>query len=151
VGVVAAGAQREAAENYARYLAGPSTSNRIRSDREFPMLATRNAQLGQGIADPRSAPGVDPRGWAVAVGSTMNAVRVVVGLRIPGASGYLSDLSAGRLAALGGAAPEKALANVAERWDARTEALGRERQLWHYRRSLNNLVTTPEPPARPSK
>ena len=30
----------------------------------------------------------------------------------------------------------------------RTKALGQERQTWHHRRSLNGLITTPEPPAR---
>jgi multiple sugar transport system substrate-binding protein len=37
---------------------------------------------------------------------------------------------------------------VAEAWTERTKALGQARQTWHYRRSLNSLVTLPEPPER---
>ena len=68
------------------------------------------------------------------------------GLRIPGADGYLSDLAKGRVAAAGGEAPEKALEAVAKAWTERTKAAGPKRQLWHYRRSLNSLVTLPQPP-----
>jgi multiple sugar transport system substrate-binding protein len=37
---------------------------------------------------------------------------------------------------------------VAAAWTERTKTLGPKRQLWHYRRSLNNLATLPQPPAR---
>ena len=123
-------------------------TNRLRADRAFPMLATRTPQLGQGLPDPRSAPGVEARGWSDAVDRTIQAVRVVVGLRIPGADGYLADLTKGRVAAVGGQPAEEALKGVADAWDARTKALGPTRQVWHYRRSLDRLVTTPEPPPR---
>jgi len=59
---------------------------------------------------------------------------------------YLDDLAKGRLSALGGTDPESALQEVARAWEARTDALGRQRQLWHYRRSLNTLATLPDPP-----
>jgi multiple sugar transport system substrate-binding protein len=40
------------------------------------------------------------------------------------------------------------LQKVAHSWSERTKRLGAKRQLWHYRRSLNTLITTPEPPPR---
>ena len=79
----------------------------------------------------------------------MMAPRVVPGLRIPEAEGYFADLARGRAAAASGSPAEEALKAVAEAWTARTKTLGVERQLWHYRRSLNSLVTMPKPPARP--
>ena len=49
-----------------------------------PMLPVRSSQLAQGMANPRSAPGVEPRTWADAVARTLNAERVVPGYRIMG-------------------------------------------------------------------
>ncbi len=148
VGVAASTQHREAAIDLAKYLAGPDVSSRLRAERAFPMLATRTPQLAAGLPDPKSAPGVEPRSWSDAVDRTLQAVRVVVGLRIPGAEGYLSDLTKGRVAAADGQPAEAALKGVADAWDARTKALGPKRQLWHYRRSLVRLVTAPEPPPR---
>lgn len=148
VGVVASSSHRDAAIDLAKYLAGPDVTDRLRADRGFPMLATRGPQLGRGMADPKSAPGVDPRGWSDAVDRTIQAARAVVGLRVPGADGYLADLAKGRAAAADGQPAEAALAGVADAWAARTKALGPSRQVWHYRRSLNRLVTAPEPPPR---
>lgn len=149
VAASATGAQREAALDLAKYLINPETSNRVRSDRNFPMLPVRAAQLGQGLPDPRSAPGVESREWSEAVNATLLAPRVVPGLRIPGADGYLADLAKGRVAALGGEPASSALKRVADAWSGRTKTLGAARQLWHYRRSLNhNLVTSPRPPDR---
>ncbi len=82
----------------------------------------------------------------MAVSDTLRLERVVPGLRVHGAADYLADLSKGRLAALGGEGPEKALHAAAQAQSQRTEALGPKRQLWHYRRSLNKLVTMPTPP-----
>ncbi len=140
-----AGTQLEAAIDFAKHLSNPENSNRIRADRAFPMLPFRTAQMGQGLPDPTSAPDVDTRLWAEAVGR-MFAERPVVGLRIPGADGYLADLAKGRAAALSGTAPQAALADVARAWTERTRARGPKRQLWHYRRSLNLRATTPRPP-----
>jgi multiple sugar transport system substrate-binding protein len=148
VAASAKGIQREAALDFVKYLISPETSNRVRSDRDFPMLPVRGAQVGQGLLDPRSAPGVEPRAWSEAVNSTFVALRVVPGLRIPQADGYLAELAEGRVRAVKGEPAEKALLAVASAWAARTKALGRDRQLWHYRRSLNRLVTTPRPPER---
>lgn len=148
VGVVASTSNREAAIDLARYLAGPDVTNRLRSDRAFPMLATRNTQLGQGLGDPRSAPDVEVRPWSDAVSRTINAERVIVGPRIPDAEGYLADLSKGRIAATNGEPAEAALKTVADAWTTRTKAHGLARQTWHYRRSLNRFVTAPEPPPR---
>jgi multiple sugar transport system substrate-binding protein len=148
VGVVATSPRREAALDFARHLAGPDSTNRLRAERGFPMLAVRSTQLAQGLTNPRSAPGVEPRGWSDAVSRTLNAARVAPGLRIPGATDYLADLAKARVAASEGEAPEKALADLARAWSDRTRGLGQARQTWHHRRSLNGLVTPPEPPAR---
>ena len=55
----AAGKQRDAAIDFARYLISPETARRVRADRAFPMLPVRSALLGQGPPDPRAALGVD--------------------------------------------------------------------------------------------
>jgi multiple sugar transport system substrate-binding protein len=141
-----AGTQLEAALDFAKYLAGPENSNRIRGERAFAMLPVRTSQMGQGLPDPISAPDVDSRLWSDAVSRTLLAERVVPGLRIHGAEGYMSDLAKGRVAAAGGEAVEKALSGVAQAWAERTKAVGPTRQLWHYRRSLNSLATLPQPP-----
>ena len=148
VGVVATSPRREAALDFAKHLAGPESTNRLRAERGFPMLAVRSTQLAEGMKNPRSAPGVEPRGWADAVSKTLNAVRVAPGLRIPGAAGYLADLARARVAASEGESPDKALEGLAKAWSDRTKGLGPARQTWHHRRSLNGLVTPPEPPAR---
>jgi multiple sugar transport system substrate-binding protein len=133
------GKTRDAAIDFARYLISPETANRLRADRAFPMLAARSGLLGQGPPDPRAALGVDVRRWSDAVNQTLVARRVIPGLRIPQAEGYLGDLSRQRRAALGEErmSAEAALKEAARAWAARTEALGAERQAWHYRRSLN--------------
>ena len=143
------GRQREAAIDFLKYLTNPETSNRVRADRAFPMLPVRASQVSMGLTDPRSAPGVEPRLWTEAVGATLLALRVVPGLRIPHTDGYLADLSEGRVAAVKGEPAEAALEKVAAAWVARTKALGTDRQIWHYRRSLNRLLTAPRPPDRP--
>jgi multiple sugar transport system substrate-binding protein len=148
VGVVATSPRRQAALDFAKHLAGPESTNRLRAERGFPMLAVRSTQLAQGLTNPRSAPGVEPRGWSDAVSRTLNAPRVAPGLRLPGATDYLADLARARVAASEGEAPEKALADLARAWSDRTKGFGPARQTWHHRRSLNGLVTPPEPPAR---
>jgi multiple sugar transport system substrate-binding protein len=147
VGVVASTAHRDAAIDLAKYLAGPDVTNRLRSDPAFPMLPVRGPQIAQGL-DTRTARGVEARGWSDAVSRTVQAARVVVGLRVPEAEGYIADLSKARVAAVNGRPAEEALKGVADSWDARTKSLGAERQSWHYRRSLNRFVTLPEPPPR---
>jgi multiple sugar transport system substrate-binding protein len=142
------GRERDAALDFVRYLINPETSNRVRSDRDFRMLPVRASQVAQGLLDPRSAPGVESPQWSEAVDKTFVARRIVPGLRIPGANGYLDDLSKGRAAAAKGEPAESALRHVSEAWAARTRALGPDRQLWHYRRSLNSLVTSSQPPER---
>jgi multiple sugar transport system substrate-binding protein len=144
----AQGPTREAALDLALFLAGPDTTNRLRSDRIAPQLATRNSQLRQGLPNPRSAPGVDARQWAEAVEKTLRAPKVLPGLRIHDAAGYLSDLTKGRLGALAGKPADQALQEVSAAWEHRTDLLGRARQVWHYRRTLNTLETAAEPPAR---
>jgi multiple sugar transport system substrate-binding protein len=140
------GSQRDAAVDFAKYLAGPESSIQVRADRAFPMLPFRSSQMGLGLPDPTSAPDVDFRLWSAAVTRTLLAERVVLGLRIPGSGGYLEDLAGGTERALGGEPPQQALEGVARAWTARTQARGPKRQQWHYRRSLNLRAMSPEPP-----
>ena len=142
------GQQLEAALDLARYLASPENANRLRAEAAFPMLPVRSSQMGQGLPEPTSAPDVDSRQWSDAISRTLMAGRVVPGLRIPAAGGYLGDLARARVAVLGGKDAEAALREVAQAWAARTKAQGPQRQLWHYRRSLNTLATLPQPPER---
>jgi multiple sugar transport system substrate-binding protein len=140
------GLQLDAALDLARYLAGPENANRLRAEATFPMLPVRSSQMSHGLPDPTSAPDVDSRQWSDTVSRTLLAGQVVPGLRIPEAAGYLEDLARARVAALDGKDPEAALRDVSQAWSARTKALGTQRQLWHYRRSLNSLATLPQPP-----
>jgi multiple sugar transport system substrate-binding protein len=141
-----AGPQRDAALDLARYLASPENVIRLRAEATFPMLPVRSSQMALGLPDPISAPDVDSRQWTDAISQTLMAARVVPGLRIPDAAGYLQDLARARSAALEGKDPEAALREVSQAWAARNKALGNKRQLWHYRRSLNSLATLPQPP-----
>ncbi len=87
------------------------------------MLPVRSSQMGLGLPDPTAAPDVDSHAWTEAVGKTLLAERVVPGLRIFGALGYLSDLAQGRMAAVGGQAPAQAAPGSRqslERSDGRT-------------------------------
>jgi multiple sugar transport system substrate-binding protein len=142
--------QRDAAIDFARYLISPDTARRTAADHAFPILPVRSPLLSSGPPDARAALGVDARQWSDAVNQTLIARRVIPGLRIPQAEGYLTDLSRQRVAALGDEhqPAESALKEIANAWARRTEELGGARQTWHYRRSLNALVTTPEPPER---
>jgi multiple sugar transport system substrate-binding protein len=142
------GTRLDAAIDFARFLADPENSNRVRSERSFAMLPTRISQMGQGMPDPTSAPDVDVRLWSDAVSRTLMAAKVVPGLRIPEAGGYLADLTLGRLAAMSGTPVEEALDEVVARWNKRTAALGVKHQTWHYRRSLNSLATVPDAPPK---
>jgi multiple sugar transport system substrate-binding protein len=142
------GARRDAALDLAIYLSGPDNAGRLGGERSFPMLPVRISQMGKGLPDPTSAPDVDPRQWSDAVSRTLMAERVIPGLRIPEAAAYMSDLSHARTSVLAGTDPEAALHELASSWSARTQTLGIQRQLWHYRRSLNSLATVPQPPVR---
>ena len=148
VSATAAGREREAAIDFVKYLINAETSNRLRADRDLPMLPVRSSQLGQGLIDPRSTPGVESRDWSEAVNKTLVALRVLPGLRIPQADAYLADLAKGRVEAVQGKPADAALKEAAQAWSGRTKALGTARQLWHYRRSLNSLVTLSKPPSR---
>ncbi len=148
VGVTAKTKQKGAAEAFARFLAEPESTNRLRAERDFPMLAVRTSQLTQGMTNPRSAPGVEARSWADAVTRTLSAEKVVLGLRIPGATSYHADLSTARVAAVNGQSPAEALQTLTDAWAKRTQSLQLPRQTWHHRRSLIGPTTAPEPPAR---
>lgn len=149
VSASASSESREAAIDFAKYLISPEISSRIRSDRSFPMLPIRGKLVLQGPPDPAATPGIDGRQWADAVSRTLLAAKVIAGLRIPEAEGYLEDLSKGRLAAVGGTPAKSALETVEKAWTERTKRLGDKRQLWYYRRSISNsLATLPQPPDR---
>ena len=149
VGVSASSDAPEAASDLARYLVEPETASRLRADGRVPMLPVRSSLIAMGPPGSMTAPGVSRRDWSDAVARTLLADRVVVGLRIPGAADYLADLDAARASAASGEiGAEAALRSAADAWRARSEALGVDRQRWHYRSSLNSLVTDPTPPPR---
>ena len=152
VGVAArpTGKQRDAAIDFARYLVSPETASRVRADRDFPMLPVRSSQLGQGPPDPRAAPGVDARQWSDAVSQTLIAAPGRPRPADPARPTATSPTSArGRVAAVAGEPAEPCPARRSPRpgpsGPRRSAPSGR---LWHYRRSLNTLVTAPEPPER---
>ncbi|SIO58729.1 multiple sugar transport system substrate-binding protein [Singulisphaera sp. GP187] len=148
ISAAAKGPKREAALDFAKYLISPEIASRVRADPDFPMLAVRPALLSQGPPDSRASLGVDARQWSDAVIQTLADSRVIPGLRIPDAEGYLADLAKGRAAVVRGEPAETALQAVASAWTERTKQRGVKRQLWHYRRSLNSaLATAPKPPA----
>lgn len=140
------GTTRKAALDLVRTLAGPEFSRQVISESAMPMLPTRNAQLSSGLPNPKSAAGVDSTAWGIAVARTVTAPRIVPGLRIPGTSEYLAALTKARLSALAGAPAESALADAVKTWGEISKSRGVDRQLWHYRRSLNRLVTDADPP-----
>ncbi len=146
----ASAASRAAAMDLVLFLSGADTAGHLLADRQFPLLPVRSSLLGGGLPDPRSAPGVDARGWGRALAETLTAVRAVPDLRIPEAEGYMVELASGiAKAASGEATAESALKGVEAQWNTRTARLGVDRQLWHYRRSLNRRTLQSEPPARP--
>lgn len=148
VGITPRGSEtnRKAALDLVKSLGGPETARSLLIEPSYPLLPVRNTQLSAGLPDPRSALGVDVRAWGIAVAQTLTAPRTVIGLRIPQSDEYLAAIAKARKSAMAGTAPESALAEAASTWNALTEKLGRDRQLWHYRRSLNKLITEPEPP-----
>lgn len=143
--------RREAAIDFIKYLIEPTTAQRVASDRALPMLPVRSSLVDAGLPDPTMAPGVDGRAWAKAVSATLSAPRVVVGLRIPGAGAYLDALGKARTDALAGTPAADALQAAAGTFDAITKDRGAERQLWHYQRSLNAIVTLDQPPSSARK
>lgn len=145
VSASATGARREAALDLVKYLCVPETSQRLLADRSLAMSPTRAEQMGRG---PRLAAGVDPRSWGDALRRSLAGPRVVAGLRMPGAAGYMADLGKARAAAAGGTDAEAALKGVAAAWSRRVDAYGRRRALWHYRRGLVAPPTSPTPPPR---
>ena len=145
VSASATGVRREAALDLAKYLCVPETSARLLADRSVGMSPTRLDQMDRG---PRLASGVDPRTWRDAVRRSLAGPRVVPGLRVPGATAYMAELGRARATAAGGGDAEAALSGAAAAWSRRVEKYGRQRALWHYRRSLVAPPTSPSPPPR---
>jgi multiple sugar transport system substrate-binding protein len=144
----AKGPKKDAALDFLTYLASPEASSRLLADRAFPMLPVRSSQAASGPSDARAIPGLDAKSWSDSIASVGTASQVVVGLRIPDSVGYLSDLSKARASALAGQSAETVLSVAANAWKDRSKTLGHERQLWHYRRSLNRLSTSAKPPPK---
>jgi multiple sugar transport system substrate-binding protein len=143
------GPRREAALAFVKSLASAEVAQSLVSDPAFPMTSIRISHLTLGLPDPQAALGVDSREWGQALLETYASTRAVPSLRIPEAEGYLADLDQARAAvAAGELDAQKALESTSRLWDERTDRLGRDRQLWHYRRSLNRLSTTSAPPPR---
>ena len=143
------GPRREAAIDLARYLASPENVNRLRARAVVPHAAGPVLPDGTGHFPTRPPPPTSIRGN----GPTPSAGPCwpsawCRACAFPDAAGYLDDLSKARVAALAGKDPEAALREVAAAWTDRTRARGTQRQLWHYRRSLNSLATLPQPPPR---
>lgn len=150
VGITSKGeaTNRAAALDFVKSLAGPETARLLLIEPDYPLIPDRNTQLSAGLPDRRSALSVDPQSWGVAVAQTLTAARVVPGLRIPRTDLYLAALTNARVAAISGTPAESALADAAKAWSEISAKLGVKRQLWHYRRSLNTLITDSEPPAK---
>jgi multiple sugar transport system substrate-binding protein len=148
VGVSSGTKNVEAALDLVRFLVEAETASAIRADPAFPTLPVRGALIGQGPASATKRPGLDRRSWSEAVSRTILADQIAIGLRIPEADGYINDLDAERLAALGGTPVAEALDTAAKAWNTRTDRLGRDRQLWHFKRSLLGFATASEPPPR---
>ncbi len=140
-------ANRKAALDFVRTLAGPETARQLLIEPSYPVLPVRTTQLGLGLPDPRSTLGVDSQSWSKSVAQTLTSPRISTGLRIPGTDLYMEALTKARQAAIAGVPVESALAEAATEWGAISIRLGLGRQLWHYRRSLNTLITEPEPPS----
>ena len=144
-------AKRAAVLDFLTYLISPETAERMRADRGFDLIPVRDALIGQGLADPRLAPGVDGRLWAAAVGQTFHVARVSPGLRIRDARGYLADFGLSRAKSLAGSDPLSALEDLSRAWKERSKVLDLPRQTWHYRRSLIELSAPDQPPPRSLK
>ena len=147
IGVTSRGKNQKAAFDFVKYLVSPEPSERLVSDLDFPLLPVRGSQAGSERVDPRR----DIRGWGRAVSRTMNAERLVPGLRLPGALRYTDALERARLSTQQGKTPAlSALEQAAGNWDEITERLGRDRQRWHERGSLNLLNPESLPPPAPA-
>ncbi len=138
--------RRAAALDLAKTLAGPEASRAIQADPAFPMLPVRSSALGVGLPFGGASLGIDSRAWGVAVAETLTNARVIPGLRIPGADAYLAEFARARGAAIAGTPPEAALLAASAAWAELSKKLGPRTQLWHYRRSLNRLITESTPP-----
>ncbi len=142
------GVRRQAALDFAAYLASAETAARTLDQRDLPMLAVRSGLVGRGLPDPTRAKGVDGRRWSDAVQKSMLAARVVIGPRLPGSEADMADLDAARARAAQGEDAEGALKVLDDAWDERTKSYGLERRKWHYRRGLNSLSAAPKAPPR---
>ncbi len=144
IGVSARSRNAAAAYDFVKYIVSPEPSERLVSDPDFPLLPVRGSQAGLERVDPRR----DIRGWGRAVSRTMNAERLVPGLRIPGAMSYEAAITKARRAAIEGTPASSALEEAARGWEAITDRLGRDRQRWQQRSSINIDNPEPEPPPR---
>jgi multiple sugar transport system substrate-binding protein len=142
------GQARNAAIDLVRFLAAEETARTLAANVTLPMLPVHSRLILEGLPDPRAMLGVDSPAWGRAVEDTLSDPRCHPSLRIPDAAGYLADLAAMRAKIQAGADIATALKELHEAWNARTDRLGRARQIWHHRRSLNRLTDSETPPPR---
>ena len=138
-----------AAKDFLLYLSGSSMAAQLAADRRMLMLPTRDALLASGFIDRRMAPRVESGAWGESILKQLTSTNYVVGLRIPQAGEFLSDLNQSMESAFHGEGPESALKQASQKWSDRIQAYGLERMKWHYRRSLVKPLTDPKaPPGR---
>ncbi len=140
-----AGTQREAALDFAKYLASADNLNRLRRA-EFPDAAGAHQRARARAAGPDRGAGC---GFAaVDAGRHRHAQARAGGARAAGTRcGRLPerDLEGPAGGAVRGG-PGAGASSRGEGARRANQSPGPERQLWHYRRSLNKLVTMPKPP-----
>ena len=127
------GTSLDAALDFAKYLASPENSNRLRAERTFPMLPVRTSQMGLGLPDPTSAPDVDSRLWSDAVRRTLLAERSRAGSTNPRCRRLPERPRQGTRGGDGGRASRKGASGRRQGMDRAHASAGRQRQLWHYR------------------
>jgi len=137
-----------AAKDLLVYLSGDSTATSWAADRRMAMCPTRDSILAAGFVDPRIAPKVESGAWGEAILAQITSENPVVGLRIPGSSGFLADLESAVAAGMTGKPPVLELDIAAKKWKERISAFGQQRLKWHYRRSLVRPVTEAKAPTR---
>jgi multiple sugar transport system substrate-binding protein len=145
VGVAASSDAIDPARDLVRHLVGPDGAERLAASRILPLLPVRGSLLGGDRIDPR----LDIRGLGRAVSRTLMADRLLPGPRLPGQEQYRADLARARASALQGRSVDEALGEAARAWETFTDTLGRERQRWHERRSLNQPTPATPPPDPP--
>ena len=136
-GITKHSSKKEAAYSYISLLCGPEHSLKAVTTAQSGRQPYRKSHFASvdewtkfGFTDP-------DKEYLNAVQSSLSYPNSRPDLRIPGLQRYYDALDAQITRALTGElSPQKALDNVAKRWEQITDDLGRERQLKLYRQSL---------------